>query len=327
MHLDTKSPLVEGGLGTPPAVSVIIVNYQTSGFVRRCVRSLCCQDVPLEIIVVDNASPNDDWQSLLDLPILLVRNAENLGYGKGCNLGAQQAQAPLLCVLNPDTVVPPEAMRAWLQSLARLQSEGVRVGVLAPVLCNDNGTIQRSTYRFPGALTYWLNHSLLAGFLKRLRKSYGLPSLSTGVSKPRAAEWVMGSAMLIPRAAWDDVGGFSSAYFLYAEDTDLCFRLRKAGYEIIQDPQISIIHTQGEPTAEVRALAIQQFFSALETFLSRNYPRWRRVTVRCSMLGDLSLRMLFLAGAHIVGLRNRHNRERMRAYRKVWQEIIGRLWA
>ncbi len=327
-HIEPREPfsLKQQAEDALPSVSVIIVNYETSKFVRRCVESLTCQNIPIEIIVVDNASPSDDWRNLEGLPVRIVRNAENMGYGLGCNVGAQYAHAPMLCILNPDTIVPPDMMEAWLNSFAKLRESGVRIGVLAPALYNENGTLQRSTYKFPGPLTYWLYHSLLSGLLKKLRKAYGFPSLYKPHLKPRTVDWVMGSAMLIPKKAWDEIEGFSPSYFLYAEDTDLCFRLKNAGYEIIQDPRISIIHSQGEPSLENRALAITRFFRGLDTFLELHCPRWRRVGVRYSILMDLALRMTLLSvGSVLFSACHSQNRERMRAYRQIFAQFWKKL--
>lgn len=314
---------------TVPEVSIIIVNYETSYYVNRLVDSLEQQDVAAEIIVVDNYSEREDWRNIFSSNVLLIKNDTNVGYGRACNIGVRRARAELICILNPDTVLPKGSLALWLKSYRQLQQVGSKVGLVAPLLVNENGTEQRSTYRFPGPLSYWLYHSLVGGVLKNLRKTYRIPSISCRHRAPRSVPWVMGSAMLIPRKAWETVGGFSDEYFLYAEDMDLCYRLRLAGFDVIQDPRIKIIHTQGNPSAEKRVEAIQRFFAGLETFLCLNYPRWKRSSVRLSIILDLTLRTILVTGG-LTALTNAAtsmNRARLKAYRQLLAWFVRRLFA
>ncbi len=310
---------------TAPSVSVIIVNYETSSYVRRCVRSLRDQGQDLEIIVVDNASPSGDWQNLTDLDVTFVRNENNEGYGLGCNKGAVYAHAPNLCILNPDTVVPPGMMQKWLESLSSLLASGHNVGLVAPCLRNENGNIQRSTYSFPGPISYWLYHSLFAGLAKKFRKLVPLPHVWSGQTKRREVDWVMGSALLIPRTAWNAVDGFSPHFFLYAEDTDLCYRLWEQGYAVLQDPSVEVIHTQGSPSANRRGEAIRHYFSGLETFVTLHYPCWKRITTRLSILTDLSIRLSLVGASRVLWPSNQSLRERSHAYATVLRMLVRRL--
>ena len=297
----------------PPEVSVVIVNYETSAMVRRCVESLAVQEIPHEIVVVDNPSPAADARNLEDLHVRIVRNAENLGYGRGCNEGVAVCSGSLICILNPDTIVPRGALAAWVASLRACEAAGRRVGLLAPRLVNENGTVQRSTYRFVNPLNYWLYHSLLAGLLKRTRKTFRLPDTasSDGV---RRTDWVMGAALLLPRAAWDAVGGFSDKYFLYSEDTDLCRRLWLAGWEVLFDPAVTLIHTQGESSPDSRDRAVMRFFSGLAVFLCTHYGPVRRRAVEATVVLDMLLRLLLLLPVVAVRPSALIMRNRLRGY-------------
>ncbi|MCX7718130.1 MAG: glycosyltransferase family 2 protein [Candidatus Sumerlaeaceae bacterium] len=306
-----------------PQVSVIIVNYETSAMVRRCVGSLANQDIPHEIIVVDNPSPAADVRHLNDLPVRLVQNTENLGYGRGCNAGAAIARGDLICVLNPDTIVPDGALAAWVASLRACQSAGRRVGLLAPRLVNENGTVQRSTYQFVNPLNYWLYHSLLAGVLKRMRKTFRLPdTISAG--RVRRTDWVMGAALLLPRVAWEAVGGFSDKYFLYSEDTDLCRRLWLSGWEVLFDPSVTLIHTQGEASAESRDRAVLRFFTGLSVFLHTHYGPARRRAVEVAVILDMLMRLAILLPIVAARPSRLIMRNRLRGYWSVLK-MYGRL--
>lgn len=314
---------------TVPEISVVIVNYETSYYVNRLIDSLKYQDVPVEVIVVDNYSERDDWRNIDRSNVFLIRNDTNVGYGRACNIGVRHARAGLICILNPDTVLQKNSLALWLESYRQLQQSGRKVGVLAPLLVNENGTIQRSTYRFPGPVSYWLYHSLLGGALKRLRKNYRIPSMCCRHGGPRSVPWVMGSAMLIPRNAWETVGGFSDEYFLYAEDMDLCYRLRLASFDIVQDPRIKVLHTQGDPSPEKRVEAIKRFFSGLETFLCLHYPLLKRSSVRLSIILDLTLRTILLAACFVAFSKAAKpmNRARLTAYRQLLAWFVRRFFA
>ncbi len=259
-----------------PVVSCVIVNYETSDMVRRCVKSLLQQIMSFEIIVVDNPSPAEDVKHLEDLPLRLIRNPVNTGYGAGCNEGAAAARGSYICILNPDTALPPDELKKWVEVFRREKSRGRRIGLLAPRLVNENGTVQRSVYQFVNPLNYWLYHSILAGALKKLRKTIPLGSRIAG-DDVVPVDWVMGAAMLIPRPVWDAVYGFDKRFFLYGEDADLCRRLRKAGYETAFAPEVAIVHSQGEPSAERRGASAVRLFMGIRQFMRHHYSAPKRL--------------------------------------------------
>jgi len=309
----------------PPDVSVIIVNFETSEYTRRCLASLRQQGLPVQTIVVDNPSPKNDAENLAALDdILLVRNSENIGYGQACNRGFSYATADIVCILNPDTVVPSGMLRAWLEKMKMECAKGVKVGILAPSLLNENGSRQRSTYGFPNFFNYWLHHSLLAGILKTMRKKFRIPTFrlfpwGNGIKE---VPWVMGSAMMIPRSAWEAVGGFSNLFFLYAEDMDLCYRLRACGYSILFDPSLEIIHTQGNPPAEKRDLAIRRLFDSLEIFLRAHYNRWQRIAVRSAVVLDMALRILLFSAVRLWKPHSTLTQKRLEGYHHILRSYV-----
>lgn len=325
-----------------PAVSIAIVNYETSAEVRRCVASLGAQSVPLEVTVVDNPSPAGDLRHLLPLDgmvlpppargsIRILSSGENVGYGRGCNLALSGASAPFVCVLNPDTVLPPGALDRWIGIFQREQAKPASrpLGLLAPRLLNENGREQRSTYPFQNFRSYWVCHSILAGAVKALRKGspaaseqpQASPTLSS--SETRDVDWVMGAALLLSREAWESVGGFSPAYFLYAEDTDLCWRLQQAGYRVAFTPEVALTHTQGNPSPETRDLAMVRLFRGLQTFITRNYPPVRRRSVSAAVILDMLLRLALFTPQMLLRPRNPLPRKRVKGSLKVLKAYMG----
>src|SRR5690606_10644149 len=172
-----------------PIVSIVIVNYETSAYVRRCIDSLSATTLPHEIIVVDNPSPAADLNNLpTDLPnVRIIASSENVGFGLGCNLGASPAHpdSQYIAILNPDTAVPAGQLQRWIDSHRAACPNG---GIHGPALHNENGTIQRSSYRFPNGLSYWLTHSLLAGFIINLKKGSWTGGKGSGFTQAASLE-------------------------------------------------------------------------------------------------------------------------------------------
>jgi GT2 family glycosyltransferase len=300
-----------------PVVSVISVSYGSSAAVRGCVASLAAQDVPAEVIVVDNASPGNDADNLRDLPVTLLRNPDNVGYGLGNNVGARGARGEFVCVLNPDIVLPPGALDAWVAAARREMAAGAPLGCIAPLLVTRNGSPQKSAYGFVNPVNYWAHHSIAAGALKALRKGAAVRGPARAADHAtRRVGWVMGAAMLFPRAAWDAVGGFSPEYFLYAEDTDICRRLWSAGFAVLFAPSVRVVHALGEGAAQRRDVAVVRLFTGILTFLRLHYSPARAGAVRACVVADMILRLaLFAPHAALTG--NARSAERVKGYREV----------
>jgi N-acetylglucosaminyl-diphospho-decaprenol L-rhamnosyltransferase len=317
-------------------VSVVIVNYETSEYVRRCVPSLRAQDEPCELLIVDNPSLAEDWRNVQLEGTRLIRNATNVGYGLACNTGAAAAspESGFICILNPDTIVPAGALAQWVNRHNELLPAG---GLLAPCLLNENGRVQRSAYKFPGLITYWVNHSIFAGVLKEWRKgkkptkeTRNDVSAASGGERDghpegnwQAVDWVMGAAMLVDRQTWQQLGGFSDRYFLYAEDMDLCYRLRQHGKRVIYDPTVCIVHTQGEPPPELRHIGLVRLFAGLKIFLSVHYGRAQLAAVSSSVILDMLVRIILFSAVRIFRPRDLLLRNRLRGAIVVLKLFLG----
>lgn len=289
---------IDFDMSSRPRISCVIVNYETSDVVARCIKSLTEQTIAadLEILVVDNPSPAGDVENLRHLPtIKIVENSVNVGYGLGCNAGERAASGELICVLNPDTYLSPTAMENWRNAFLELLAKQPTAAMLAPKLLNDNGSAQRSVYRFLTWRNYWLYHSILAGVLKKMRKNVALGSddkYNTLVFEP--CDWVMGSAMLVRRSDWQAVDGFCPEFFMYAEDQDFCLRLHQAGRTVWFTPCVSVYHTQGEPSAANRDKGILRFYDGLSTLLFLRHSPGNRRLIQVQVLADMVLRCLAL---------------------------------
>lgn len=323
-------------------VTIVIVNYETSAYVRRCIESLQKQNQRWEAVIVDNPSDANDYAKLPeDENVRVVRSPENVGYGLGCNLGAAASspESAFICILNPDTAVPEGELSRWVGEYYVSCPDG---GILGPALHNDNGAIQRSSYRFTNGFNYWLTHSILAGFLINRKKGSWTGGQGRGFARPRQQEqlgmfakrklgqlarptdWLMGAALLINRDTWNRLGGFSDKYFLYSEDTDLCWRCKKAGLPVIYDPGVHIWHSQGDPSADARETGIVRLFDGMKRFVDTNYRGLRKNSVYFSVIADMVLRLVILLPLKLVKRKSKLLDSRIRGYRRVLKQWMGK---
>lgn len=237
-------------------LAVVIVNHESGPHLERCLEALklAAGNCTCETIVVDNASRGDDLRKLegFGLPVTLIRNHQNRGYGRACNQGMAASSAPLLCFLNPDTI-PGEAS---LENMAAGVSRLPDVGAVGPAIFNPDGTLYPSCRVVP-SLGIALGHAVFGlvwpdnPFTRRYQLS------NWDHSTDREVDWISGAAMMVRREAFMQAGGFDEGFFMYAEDVDLCDRLRKAGWKILYQPGARMIHhsagsTQRAPYRMIR---------------------------------------------------------------------------
>ncbi len=297
--------------------------------VRRCVTSLKQQTTidDTEIIIVDNDSSDEDKNNLRKIKdVLLVFSTSNLGYGQGCNLGVKNATGDLICILNPDTVLSPDTLEKWAAEFSTLKTQYIDLALLAPTLRNENGNIQRSTYRFLSPLNYWFYHSIFAGMIKKIKKSIRFHNRNCQNNQVLEVDWAMGSAYLIDKAAWDKVGGFSDKFFMYAEDEDLCYRFRSAGYRILYTGNVSLTHTQGEPSAHNRAKGIISFFDGLSRYIDLHYTAPMKQLIILQVIVDMCIRILLADFMYLFKPKDEMTRSRLRGYIEVikayWRKLL-----
>jgi N-acetylglucosaminyl-diphospho-decaprenol L-rhamnosyltransferase len=188
-----------------------------------------------EIVVVDNASTDGSADALRhDFPeIALIRNASNVGFARGANLGFAATRGDFVLLLNPDTVVPTGAVA----ELARRLDVLPRCGACAPRLVTPELTAQRFAYG-DEPTPFYLLHRVLWRLAARDLHDWDDPTM-------RAVGWVSGACVLLRRQALADAGAFDERFFLYFEDVDLCLRLRDCGWSVLRCGEISVIHVGG----------------------------------------------------------------------------------
>ncbi|MFN8502092.1 glycosyltransferase family 2 protein [Kouleothrix sp.] len=219
-----------------PLVSLIVVTYNSAALAPGCLAALdAAEYAPRELIVVDNASA-DGTAALVAARFpqaRLLANRENVGFGRACNQGAQAARGELLVFLNPDVTVTP----GWLAALTRHLAAHPDAAIICP------------TTLYPDEPP---------------------PRAATLVAETAA---VPGCALAIRRAAWQQLGGFDERFFLYWEDTDLCWRAWLLGWRVLEDFEALVYHPRGGSGGGARWDA-EATKNSLRTYLKT--MRWRR---------------------------------------------------
>jgi len=228
--------------------SFVVVAADSGPLLRACVESVLADPVgPLELLLVDNASGDGVVERIEaehrgDARLRVLRNGSNLGFGPACNRGAAQARGDIYVLLNPDCLVPHD----FIARVRATLSSDVRIGVLGVQVTDADGKPARGNRRRDPTLRRAL--ATMSG-LARLEQRW--PALQ-GVEMPPAqggqtemVEAVSGACMILPRAAFERVGGFDEGYFLHAEDLDLCRRVRDAGSRVAIDAALRVVHAQG----------------------------------------------------------------------------------
>lgn len=223
------------------SVAAVVVEYHAGEALAACLGSLRAAGVA-DRLVVDNGSSAAERSAAqrADPGLRWVDAGANLGYGTAANLGAKRAELPYLLVCNPDLVVGEGAVDALV---ARMEAEP-GLGLVGPLVRNPDGSVYPSARTFPD-LVDALGHGALGLVAPGNRFTARYRMLDWDHARPARVDWVSGACVLARRAAWEDIGGFDPAYFMYLEDVDLCWRAREAGWAVGYEPAAEVTHTQG----------------------------------------------------------------------------------
>jgi GT2 family glycosyltransferase len=223
-----------------PRVDVVVVSYMSRATLRHCVEPLA--GLPLaNVIVVDNASPDGEVETVADLPLRIVRAGRNGGFSFGCNRGAEAGDAEYVLFLNPDAILSPADLEALVASL----DADPGVGVAGPRILGSEGELLFSRRRLPRLRSTFAQALFLARLLPRAAWADEMIRDPAAYERASESEWLSGACLLVRRSALEAVGGFDESFFLYCEDTDLCLRLRAAGHGVRYEPAAVARHMEG----------------------------------------------------------------------------------
>ena len=271
-------------------LSILIVNWNSREYLRECLIQVrrTCQHLAPQIVVVDGGSFDGCAEMLAaDFPdVDFVQSPENVGFGRSNNLGFEKVKGEAVLLLNPDTEVESGAIEILLEELQALSG----VGMIGARLLNSDGSLQTSSvHPLP---TPW-NTAFDSDWGRRRWWSKKGPAAE---GEPREVEAVSGACMMLRSAVFHELGGFDSRFFMYAEDMDLCFRLRKLGLKIYHAPRARIVHHGGGSSGtQFSKFSTVMIREALNVYMLKNHGRFHSLLYRFLMAGTAIVRMSLLA--------------------------------
>jgi GT2 family glycosyltransferase len=264
---------------------VVIVNYRTADLTIDCLKSLAPElpTVPgtVRVVITDNASGdgsvekiqaaiashNWQWATLLPLP-------KNGGFAWGNNQGIEPTlkggdPPQYVYLLNPDTVVLPDALRALVQFM----DGNPECGIAGGRAVNQDMSVRNSAFRFHTVLSE-LEGSIRLGLVSKMLAGHVVAS--SPPDQPAQCDWVSGASMMIRREVLEKVGLLDPKYFMYYEETDFCLRAKRAGFQVWYVPSSKIIHLVGQSsgvTGAKRAMKRRPryWFESRHRFFRQNY--------------------------------------------------------
>ena len=247
---------MEYPIAFPPAdpqvdLSIIIVSWNVRDLLRDCLAAVGEEasgaSGQVEVIVVDGDSADGSADMVAEeFPeLVLVRCDENVGFPRGNNIGLAKATGRYILLLNPDTVVQPNALSRMIAFLDEHQD----VGLVGAQLLNGDGSIQHSRYRFPRVVTAYFESTWLQGIAPQsVIDHYHMNDMP--LDRPVDADWLNGACLMTRREIIEQVGGLDEGYFMYSEELDWCRRIKEAGWRIVYEPAAQVTHFVGQSSEQ-----------------------------------------------------------------------------
>lgn len=246
-------------------LSVIILNYNVSFFLRQCILTVqeALAGIESEIIVIDNDSKDGSCEMVKKhFPkIKLIENNENIGFSKANNQGVALAKGEYVCILNPDTAV---AKDTFLKALAFAESKS-DLGALGIRFIDGTGNfLPESKRNIPSPKVSLFK---ILG-IKSKKNSYYADQLAD--DKTGEVPVLVGAFMLLKTNVYKEVGGFDEDYFMYGEDIDLSYKLLKANYKNYYLGSVTMLHYKGESTTRDK-IYLRRFYGAMHIFYKKHF--------------------------------------------------------
>jgi len=294
--------------GNLPAerVAAVIVHFRTPDETVRSAVAVAETAPGAEILVVDNAS-GDGIAGRLAARVpsaRVVAEPANLGYGAACNRGARETARPLLLFLNSDAYVRGGAIDALVRAL----DADPRAAAAGPRLLHADGSLQPSIRRLPSPRRIFLESSGLAALAGGREPFAGHTKTRADHGRAQPAEALMGAALLVRRDAFEEAGGFDESFFLYAEETDLMARWKKAGRRVLFVPDAEVVHDGGRSGGD---WLFGRLHDSLARYAAKHHGAAAGAFARAALAGGAALR--YAAALVTPGETGRRRRVRYRA--------------
>lgn len=286
-------------------LSIIIVNYNTKKLLIDCVTSIIkhTKGLKYEIVIVDNNSSDGSVEEIqsskfkvqkYSSKLKIVLNKENKGFGAANNIGLKEAKGNYILFLNSDTLIHNNVLTEMVQWIKANKN----VGVVSCALMNADGTMQGSGGYFPtlSKVFAWMffleDIPLLDRLIKPFHPVHGQSIFYNGTKQfkqKRDQDWVTGAFMLVPKKVLEQVGAFDTDYFMYTEEVDLCYRIKREGYRIWYLPQWSVTHLGS--MSSTKEFPLIQEYKSMKLFYQKHMPVWQMPLLRLFLKAGALIRI------------------------------------
>lgn len=275
-------------------LDIIIVNYNSTDYLLRCLRSVydALHGLPANVLIEDNASEDGVDRVKAEFPqVVLSKNSYNMGFAKAINNALKQSTSPYIVILNPDTYV----MDGFFDSILDYIEENPDVGIVGPKILDHDGSVQGSARTFPTPLTGLFGRSSL--FTKYFPKNpFTRENILTTRSDgrtPMEVDWVSGACLVARRRAVESVGLMDEHFFMYWEDADWCNRMWEKGWKVIYFPQASVVHYVGVSSDKALSRSILEFHKSSYRLFDK-YSKPSLWFFKPFAIAGLSIRLCFV---------------------------------
>ena len=260
-------------------LSIIIVNYNVKYFLEHCLLSVqhACKNIEAEIIVVDNQSTDGSVEMMQQRfpEVILIDNQHNVGFAKANNQGVAISKGEYILYLNPDTIVPEDCFEKCISYMEQNQ----KVGALGCKMIDGQGQFLPESKRgFPSTKVAFFKISGISSIFKKSKifNGYHLGHLSE--NDTNKVDVLAGCFMFCRREAIVKVGSFDEDYFMYGEDIDLSYKIKKAGFQNVYFADTTIIHYKGESTKKGSLNYVKMFYQAMIIFAKKHFTSSKKNT-------------------------------------------------
>jgi GT2 family glycosyltransferase len=276
-------------------LSIIIVNWNTKEYLLPCVKSIFeeGEGISKEVIVVDNGSQDGSASEVKKtFPFIhLIENERNFGFARASNQGLRKATGRYVLLFNPDAQVKDEAIK----QLVSFMYTHIDAGAAGAQLLNGNGSRQNSIAKFPSLTTELLNKSLLRRLFPKK-----FPGKEKDYPEPIEVDSVIGACMMVRREATEQVGLLDEDYYLFLEETDWCYRMKKAGWKIYHVSQAEIYHFQGKSAERDKKKAKVEYYRSRYHFFKKNMGSLQWFLLFSGLMIRLGFELLAMTVASLV---------------------------
>lgn len=256
-------------------LSVLILSWNTAALLADCVGTVNdgARGLAYEVIVIDNASTDGSAEMIAaEYPdVKLIRNRENVGYTRGNNQGLAVSSGRYVLLLNSDTLVKPQALTQLVEFMERNST----VGAVSPRLLLPNGEPQAFAFGGDPSIGYLIKRGVYRLLLQRPLHDWHTTQIQT-------VDWVSGACLLVRREVIDQVGGLDEHIFMYFEDADWCRRIRLAGWQVMFNPHIAIVHLGGQSLKQNPA-ARRGYYHSLAYYYRKHFDPVSRLILQLAL--------------------------------------------